>query len=192
MPRDPGQRLPGGPAGRGRGAAEILAVRAGARRRVQLALEPVQALRRRPRPAALARDRGARLAARPRCCVAGARARRPVCPSTCPSPPTTPPRRSPTGSPTRAATATDTVLATLLDLVDRGYYETSEATTEDEKLDLALEQRPSRPAERADRLRAGRARLLRPAARRQAGGDERDEGQDPRSTRSSGAGAGSG
>ena len=35
--------------------------------------------------------------------------------------------------------STDTVLATLLDLVDRGYYETSEATTDEEKLDLALE-----------------------------------------------------
>lgn len=39
----------------------------------------------------------------------------------------------------------DTVLATLLDLVDRGYYETSEATTEKEKLDLALQQRSDRP-----------------------------------------------
>ncbi|MFI5123410.1 MAG: DUF2207 family protein, partial [Vicinamibacteria bacterium] len=43
--------------------------------------------------------------------------------------------------------STDTVLATLLDLVDRGYYETSQATTEDEKLDLALEQKAERPAE---------------------------------------------
>ena len=42
--------------------------------------------------------------------------------------------------------STDTVLATLLDLVDRGYYETSSATTDEEKLDLALKQRPNRPA----------------------------------------------
>jgi uncharacterized membrane protein len=40
----------------------------------------------------------------------------------------------------------NTVLATLLDLVDRGYYETSQATTEDEKLDLALKQKADRPA----------------------------------------------
>ncbi len=40
----------------------------------------------------------------------------------------------------------DTVLATLLDLVDRGYYETSSARTEDEELDLALKQRADRPA----------------------------------------------
>jgi uncharacterized membrane protein len=40
----------------------------------------------------------------------------------------------------------DTVLATLLDLVDRGYYETSEATSGDEKLDLALQQKADRPA----------------------------------------------
>ena len=32
----------------------------------------------------------------------------------------------------------NTVLATLLDLVDRGYYETKESTTDDEKLDLAI------------------------------------------------------
>ena len=34
--------------------------------------------------------------------------------------------------------STDTVLATLLDLVDRGYYKATQANTEDEKLDLAL------------------------------------------------------
>ncbi|MDX6582427.1 MAG: hypothetical protein QOI10_1611 [Solirubrobacterales bacterium] len=42
--------------------------------------------------------------------------------------------------------STNTVLATLLDLVDRGYYETSEATTDDEKLDLSLKQKADRPA----------------------------------------------
>jgi uncharacterized membrane protein len=41
----------------------------------------------------------------------------------------------------------DTVLATLLDLVDRGYYETSSATSEGEQLDLALTQRADRPQE---------------------------------------------
>ena len=39
------------------------------------------------------------------------------------------------------------MLATLLDLVDRGYYDTGEATTEKEKLDLAIQQRPNRPDE---------------------------------------------
>ena len=43
------------------------------------------------------------------------------------------------------ANSTNTVLATLLDLVDRGYYETSQATTDDEKLDLALKQKADRP-----------------------------------------------
>lgn len=42
--------------------------------------------------------------------------------------------------------STNTVLATLLDLVDRGYYDTSQVTTEDEKLDLALKQKDDRPA----------------------------------------------
>ncbi|MGZ5334762.1 MAG: DUF2207 family protein [Solirubrobacterales bacterium] len=41
--------------------------------------------------------------------------------------------------------STDTVLATLLDLVDRGYYEATQATTEDEKLDLALAVKTGRP-----------------------------------------------
>jgi uncharacterized membrane protein len=44
------------------------------------------------------------------------------------------------------ANSTNTVLATLLDLVDRGYYETSQTTTDDEKLDLALKQKADRPA----------------------------------------------
>ena len=39
----------------------------------------------------------------------------------------------------------DTVLATLLDLVDRGYYEASSASTGDEKLDLALAVSDERP-----------------------------------------------
>ena len=44
------------------------------------------------------------------------------------------------------------MLATLLDLVDRGYYESSEATTDDEKLDLALKQKPDdqRPPDDAE------------------------------------------
>jgi uncharacterized membrane protein len=37
--------------------------------------------------------------------------------------------------------SSNTVLATLLDLVDRGYYEASSTTTDDEKLDLALKEK---------------------------------------------------
>lgn len=37
----------------------------------------------------------------------------------------------------------DTVLATLLDLIDRGYYATSSATSDDEKLDLAIKAKPA-------------------------------------------------
>jgi len=40
----------------------------------------------------------------------------------------------------------DTVLATLLDLVDRGFYATATATTEKEKLDLTLSAADDRPA----------------------------------------------
>ncbi|HEY6653242.1 MAG TPA: DUF2207 domain-containing protein, partial [Solirubrobacterales bacterium] len=39
----------------------------------------------------------------------------------------------------------DTVLATLLDLIERDYYETKQATTEDEKLDLAITKAGKRP-----------------------------------------------
>jgi uncharacterized membrane protein len=42
--------------------------------------------------------------------------------------------------------STNTVLATLLDLVDRGYYDTKNATTKDEKLDLAITKSSKRPA----------------------------------------------
>ena len=40
----------------------------------------------------------------------------------------------------------NTVLATLLDLVERGYYDTKNATTGDEKLDLAIAKSKKRPA----------------------------------------------
>jgi uncharacterized membrane protein len=40
----------------------------------------------------------------------------------------------------------DTVLATLLDLIERGFYTTKEATTEDEKLDLAVSKNAKRPS----------------------------------------------
>src|SRR6185295_17839527 len=41
--------------------------------------------------------------------------------------------------------STNTVLATLLDLVERGYYDTKQATTDDEKLDLAIAKAGKRP-----------------------------------------------
>jgi uncharacterized membrane protein len=40
----------------------------------------------------------------------------------------------------------NTVLATLLDLVERGYYDTKNATTEDEKLDLSIAKSKKRPS----------------------------------------------
>lgn len=40
----------------------------------------------------------------------------------------------------------NTVLATLLDLVERGYYDTKNATTDDEKLDLAIAKAGKRPS----------------------------------------------
>jgi uncharacterized membrane protein len=40
----------------------------------------------------------------------------------------------------------DTVLATLLDLIERGYYDSDETTTEDEKLDLAISKASKRPS----------------------------------------------
>ena len=43
------------------------------------------------------------------------------------------------------ADSTNTVLATLLDLVERGYYESKSASTEDEKLDLSLSVASKRP-----------------------------------------------
>ncbi len=43
---------------------------------------------------------------------------------------------------TEGGESSNTVLATLLDLVDRGYYEATSTTTDDEKLDLALKARP--------------------------------------------------
>ncbi len=42
--------------------------------------------------------------------------------------------------------STNTVLASLLDLVERGYYDTKNATTKDEKLDLAIKKASKRPS----------------------------------------------
>jgi uncharacterized membrane protein len=46
--------------------------------------------------------------------------------------------------------SSNTVLATLLDLVERGYYDTKNATTDDEKLDLAIAKAKKRPKARIE------------------------------------------
>jgi uncharacterized membrane protein len=46
--------------------------------------------------------------------------------------------------------SSNTVLATLLDLTDRGYYVASQASTEDEKQDIAIGKSPQRPTEDAN------------------------------------------
>ena len=51
------------------------------------------------------------------------------------------------------------MLATLLDLIDRGYYTASSATTDEEKLDLALAKAPDRPG--ADKLEPYETEVLR-------------------------------
>ena len=87
----------------------------------------------------------------------------------------------------------DTVLATLLDLVDRGFYDSKPAT------DRGREARPGDlEGVEAARTRASSSRtrqevlaLLRRAARGRDGPDERDEGPDPRARRTPGAAAGS-
>ena len=77
----------------------------------------------------------------------------------------------------------DTVLATLLDLVDRGYYDAKTVDAEKEKLDLSLKVASKRPSGEARAPREGGPRLLRRAARRRHRRDERDEGPDPRAQR---------
>ena len=79
--------------------------------------------------------------------------------------------------------STDTVLATLLDLVDRGYYETSQATTEEEKLDLALEQKADRPAGELTGYEQDVLAFFDQLLDGKTGGDERDEGSDPQALR---------
>jgi uncharacterized membrane protein len=47
--------------------------------------------------------------------------------------------------------SSNTVLATLLDLIERGYYDARQATTEDEKLDLAITKTGKRPMAKLER-----------------------------------------
>ena len=111
------------------------------------------------------------------------RAPRPRSRSTCPSRPTTPRPALAYGLAHEGGDSTDTVLATLLDLVDRGYYDADQATTEKEKLDLSLTVASKRPHGEAGAPREGGPELLRRAARGRHGPDERDEGPDPRAQR---------
>src|SRR5262249_33135781 len=46
--------------------------------------------------------------------------------------------------------STNTVLATLLDLAERGYYDTKQTTTDEEKLDLAVSKASKRPAKKLE------------------------------------------
>ena len=75
-----------------------------------------------------------------------ARERRSSVPEYLPEPPDDAPPAVAYGLAHEGGNSTNTVLATLLDLVDRGYYETGQITTDDEKLDLALKQKADRPA----------------------------------------------
>ena len=68
-------------------------------------------------------------------------------PSTCPEPPDDATPAVAYALAHEGDHSTDTVLATLLDLVDRGYYDTAQTTTDEEKLDLSLEQKAERPNE---------------------------------------------
>ena len=47
--------------------------------------------------------------------------------------------------------SSNTVLATLLDLVERGYYDAKQATTDDEKLDLAITKATKRPTAKLEK-----------------------------------------
>ena len=74
----------------------------------------------------------------------------------------------------------NTVLATLLDLVERGYYDTKNATTDDEKLDLAIaevKQAADRPSSR--RTSRTRSTFFDELIGDETVPDERDEGPDP-------------
>ena len=147
MPRDPARSYPGARVASGEGLPKILAEEQALdddfnspwNRFKRFVADHALAARARDRALRLAVGRIARLA-RPR-----ARHR---CPRV---PPGAARRRHPGArlrrSRTRATDSTDTVLATLLDLVDRGYYDTAQTTTDEEKLDLALEQKAERPNE---------------------------------------------
>ena len=101
-----------------------------------------------------------------------------------PSLPTMPGPRSPTRSPTRAATATTRSSQRCSISSIAASTKPATTTTEKEKLDLTLTAADDRPA--TDALAEHEREvlcLLRSTARRPDCGDERDEGQDPRSLR---------
>jgi uncharacterized membrane protein len=71
-----------------------------------------------------------------------AREHRTTVPEYMPEPPDDAPPALAYGLITEGADTSRAVLATLLDLVDRGYYETAAANADDEKLDLAIKAKP--------------------------------------------------
>ena len=77
----------------------------------------------------------------------------------------------------------NTVLATLLDLVERGYYDTKNATTDDEKLDLAITVSKKRPKVKLETYEQDTLTFFDELDRRRDGGAQRDEGPDPRAQR---------
>lgn len=77
-----------------------------------------------------------------------ARERHTSVPEYLPEPPDEAPPAMAYGLANEGGDSDDTVLATLLDLVDRGYYDTGQASTEEEKLDLTLQQKAERPADK--------------------------------------------
>jgi uncharacterized membrane protein len=70
-----------------------------------------------------------------------ARERQTSTPEYLPEPPDEAPPAMAYGLANEGEGSNNTVLATLLDLVDRGYYDTGQASTEEEKLDLTLQQK---------------------------------------------------
>ena len=71
-----------------------------------------------------------------------AREHRTTVPEYVPEPPDDAPPALAYGLVTEGADTSRAVLATLLDLVDRGYYETKSANADDEKLDIAIKAKP--------------------------------------------------
>ncbi len=191
----PGQGLSGGAGSRrGRGAAGDPRLRAG--RSTDDFNSPWNRFKRfvgDTRAAARARDRGARLADR-RCCSPGWRASAtPGCPSTCPSRPTTPTPAlayglAHEGGDSDRHGARDAARPRRPRLLRRPARRRPRRRSSTSR----SKQRPDRPAEELTDYEQEVLALLRRAARRRAGRDERDEGRDPEALASSGAGAGSG
>ena len=180
MPRDPGAVLSGCAGRVGRGAAEDPRRRAGARRRLQLALEPVQALRLRPRAPARAR----RSRSSPGCwsdCSPGSPASAtPACPSTSRAARRRHPggrlRARARGRPQHRHGARHPARPGRPRLLrDR-----AQATTDEEKLDLSLSRRPNRPRDELTVYEQDVLAFFDQLLDGETGRAQRDEGPDPR------------